>query len=228
MHHSFRLQLATNTLTADAKRIGVTEAQLQAIHINVHATITQVTEPILWLTYHIKLPNPTLAAQLQWSEWQAHQVNFTDYLWQKTCLECFISGSKTTQYVEINANPNGQYAIYQFSAYRSPSSLPPIPLRQPNSQHLARVHWATDADYQNQHQDEKQSANKMDDKPSLEHTRRFGMALEPQIQAMPVEDLQLHPCVILYFGTVALYFAPAHASPPDFHQRHYWCTFTPN
>jgi len=43
----------------------------------------------------------------------------------------------------------------------------------------------------------------------------------------------IHPCVILSFattvstrfGTTALYFAPIHASPPDFHNLQYWSIF---
>lgn len=46
-----------------------------------------------------------------------------DFLWQKTCFECFIAIDKQA-YLEINANPH-QYAVYKFDDYRTPNTLPP-------------------------------------------------------------------------------------------------------
>lgn len=231
MSQTFHLQLATNTLLCDAQQLNVSPEQLQAIEVKVQATIINSSEPYLWLTYTITLPAiayDTLAAQLNWADWQLDHVNFTDYLWEHTCLECFISTDNTASYIEINANPNGRYAIYQFNDYRHPSRLPPPPLYLTDTQQLASIDWAMDS---------KQpfNVNKQPHHKSQHYERRFGVALQQLNISLPsLKDdwsLQLHPCVILQFSTEfdtsTLYFAPTHASPPDFHQRRYWTTFNP-
>ena len=252
MSQDFSLQLATETLSHDAEYLGVTTRQLQDISVFVNAIITKQPSPQLRLTYHICLPHTTLATRLDWSEWRRTQVRFTDYLWERTCLECFIAIATDTSanlcqtmgYIEINASPDGRYALYQFEGYRTPATMPPTPLLK------AHVDW---------------SDNRT--KSSLTHTpplspisslmayyhllptlifipryyyqRCFGVPLAqlaPDIAiSCDLDDTslqpyiyQLHPCVILWFGDIALYFAPRHASPPDFHQRGYWSRFEYN
>lgn len=228
MSHTFYLQLATDSLCSDAQQLKVSTQQLQAIQVKVHASITASPTAYLWLTYTLKLPKTatdTLAVQLNWAEWQTQKVSFTDYLWEQTCLECFISTETASNYIEINANPDGRYAVYHFQEYRDPASLPPPPLYLAERQR-ASIDWATDT--------KKQLNTKRESHQQHLYERRFGMALHPLSlglsggNELPDDNQwQLHPCVILYFGDVALYFAPAHASPPDFHQRRYWTAVSP-
>ena len=229
MSQTFHLQLATDTLRRDAQQLGVSPEQLQAIDIKVQATLSTPFEPYLSLTYTINLPDTayeTLAAQLNWSDWQPQKVSFSDYLWQQTCLECFISTDTARNYIEINANPDGRYAVYHFTEYREPASLPPPPLYLTDSQR-ASIDWATDTKKQ-------LNADRESHQQQHSYERRFGMALNPLSLGLSGDNAlsgnnkwQLHPCVILYVADVALYFAVAHASPPDFHQRRYWTTINP-
>lgn len=42
----------------------------------------------------------------------------TDGLWEHTCFEAFISQPDSSNYVEFNFSPSGQWAAYAFSTYR--------------------------------------------------------------------------------------------------------------
>lgn len=149
MGQYFNLQLATDTLALDAQYLGVTPRQLQQIDVKAKAELTQYPKPQLQLTFYVQLPNTSLAAQLNWPAWRQSEVAFTDYLWEQTCLECFIAGSivedtathQTTAYIEVNASPSGRYALYQFDSYRQPTCLPPKPLLQTNKKELAYINW---------------------------------------------------------------------------------------
>lgn len=255
MSQIFSLRLATETLLIDAQQLGVTPAQLQNINVKVSASIVQQPEPQLRLTYQIQLPDTDMAAQLSWPTWEQAQVSFTDYLWEQTCLECFIADSFTgfneaqghveTQspntaagYIEINASPSGRYAVYQFESYRNPSTLPPIPLRQIDGQALAYINWpvspSTKKDYA---ASTPYTVACSTSAPNYHYERSFGIALAQLPSNLLTNSAsnekcsnsnyikQLHPCVILKLNDTKLYFAPAHASPPDFHQRRYWSRF---
>ncbi|ALF59351.1 hypothetical protein [Psychrobacter urativorans] len=251
MSQIFNLRLATDTLATDAQLLNVTPAHLQNINIQVSVSIIQQPEPQLWFTYQIQIPYAELAAQLSWSTWQQAQCHFTDYLWEDTCLECFIAGSSTdsneaTRYIEINASPNGRYALYHFKSYRNQSSLPPLPLLyinklQTEKKSRAYINWSDNII-------EPPLTSKLSPmntsslipvnlkthsfKPRYCYQRRFGLPIS-QLPSYFFNDSfsssvgieQLHPCVILRFGEIALYFASAHVSPPDFHQRSYWPSF---
>lgn len=52
-----------------------------------------------------------------------NSLNRQDFLWEKTCFECFIAISDKA-YLEINANSH-QYAVYEFDDYRTPNTMPP-------------------------------------------------------------------------------------------------------
>ncbi|WP_350560049.1 hypothetical protein [Psychrobacter sp. CAL346-MNA-CIBAN-0220] len=246
MSQIFNLQLATGSLRSDAQQLGVSCEQLQQIRVEVSATITQQTEPQLWLTYQIQLQHPSLAAQLNWPTWDQARVNFTDYLWEQTCLECFISdGSmstdESTAYVEVNASPGGCYALYHFKGYRTPSTLPPTPLLKADGKLPAHINWAKNLSRTESHTSSiLESLLSHSIVPPYYYERSFGIPLN-QLPSnllassnnnnssgkasnnIPIK--QLHPCVILKFSKVFLYFAPIHASPPDFHQRRYWTRF---
>ena len=281
MSQTFNLYLATDTLAADAKRLGVTIEDLHNIQVEVVATLAQIdqtdqiaqrTEQPEWqlqLDYRVTLLE-SLAAQLEWPTWQPTQVGFVDYLWEQTCLECFLAGAainstasingdslinrdsktdidnadinKTTAYIEINANPDGRYALYQFKSYRSPATLPPTPLLQANGQTLAFINWRasncwTDGAEQKSLSEQIKPVicfSTLNTAAKTYHYERSFSFLLSQIYNK--EDVindtgidYIHPCVILSFsttfGTTALYFAPKHASPPDFHNLQYWSVF---
>ncbi|WP_201529472.1 hypothetical protein [Psychrobacter frigidicola] len=255
MSQIFNLHLATETLLLDAQQLGVTPLQLQNINVSVSASIVPQPIPQLWLTYHVQLSSTHLATQLSWPAWEPAQVKFTDYLWEQTCLECFIASSSTdsnaaqslykkqnpdiaTDYIEINASPNGNYALYQFESYRSPSTLPPTPLRQTDEQTLAHINWPEFSPMdKNRLESTLHSIASSINAPNYHYERSFGIPLD-QLPLCLLNNSdskdkfssidyikRLHPCVILKLNDVSLYFAPAHASPPDFHQRRYWSRF---
>jgi len=245
MSQLFKLQLATETLFADAKQIGVPIEQLLQIRISVSASIIYQPKRQLWLSYQVQLPPATLAAQLDWPAWQQTEVSFHDYLWERTCLECFISSKatgddETTSYIEINASPNGQYALYKFNDYRTPSRLPPAPLLKLNSKTKAHITWEDNCSDQ-----QVKKLTSLKPPPGLgslaidltaanfiryhQYQRSFGFYLDQMSPSYFNPDSPddigidlLHPCVILRFDKTNLYFASAHAAPPDFHQRWYW------
>lgn len=68
--------------------------------------------------------------------WQEHGVLVSspkaprraDNLWQHTCAELFLAGASGEAYREFNFAPSGEWAAYDFLAYRRRSdSLPEIP-----------------------------------------------------------------------------------------------------
>ena len=234
MTQTFSLKIAPDTLAADAAQLAVSVEQLSAIQIMVRAVIVRPSQ--LHLHYQITLPSKHLAKQLHWPKWQQQQVTFTDYLWQQTCLECFIAKPTTfmnqdqiknqAKYIEINASPNGQYAIYSFDSYRNPASSPPAPLLQPYKDEYAQISWSANSKLS------EPTFSDNSDKYSYQRRFSFDLAqLEPDLTAK-TDDTEtqhhiglIHPCVILTFGKVNLYFAPSHAAPPDFHQQQYWTAF---
>lgn len=254
MTQTFKLCLASETLAADAEQLGVTPIQLQDIQVTVSITLIQQPISRLSFTYYIQLPNSHLANQFNWAEWQANNVRFTDFLWEQTCLECFISSgsdehSETTSYIEINASPNGHYALYQFESYRNPALLPPPPLLQPDKKTRAYVDWHHNTDGSNNEATPKVvpapspfSAYNSSDScdfsriifiPRYCYQRSFSI---PVALLLPLDKSRtqyeqnkyikrIHPCVILQFGQTQLYYAPVHASPPDFHHQGYWSRF---
>lgn len=222
MSQTFILKLATDNLINHANKIGVSAAQLQQIVVTVTASIADLANTdsdelnakssavntSLNLRYEIELPSITLLEQLQWPLWNKEKVGFKDYLWEQTCLECFITNNAAS-YVEINASPNGQYAVYQFADYRTPATLPPTPLLIKDSQHPAAIQWHDTA---------------LASSDILTKQRRFSISLDklPYPILNPDPTALIHPCVIIYFNEIPLYFAPYHTSPADFHQRQHW------
>lgn len=261
MSQTFTLTLATDSIAADAKQLGVSPAQLQDISIQVHASIVekhalpyrgnQSMAAQLWLSYQIQLPLSILANQLCWPAWREDQVGFADYLWEQTCLECFISSDSAnsiendSSYVEINVNPKGQYALYHFQSYRNPARLPPAPLIQASTGKRAHIIWPATLSKpsESQHYDDNYNYHcrfgfSLDQLPSTSSSKNGLENLNHDLNGGLDSGLNIsntnghhnaikliHPCVILWFGDTALYFAPAHNSPPDFHQRRFWSHF---
>ena len=190
---------------------------------------------------------------LDWQGFVPEAVRFTDYLWEQNCLECFIGGQGNA-YIEINASPSGQYAVYQFDGYRSPNVMPPRPLDtnlQPvplnpkaiihtsYSQQLksakfvssrAHIQWQPDGVAMPHHL---QSILKVSRLFNINNSATLSDALDTMtsrhfrinLSQLPETLLPvsyIHPCVILYLAGQPLYFAPRHASEPDFHDKHYW------
>ncbi len=255
MNHSFNLSIATETIAKDAQQLGVPIEDLENICIEVSAEIIQQPALQLVLTYQVILPSQTLANQLNWSTWQQTQVNFTDYLWEETCLECFIAGSKiagcktdaedivasdqtephkipfqqATAYIEINANPDGRYAVYQFKSYRNPAALPPVALYETDGTTRASIGWNNLKDLTALSVASHLSSTPTVVQSAFCYERSFSLPITqlPNQQYAVANMLieQIHPCVILWFGKTDLYFASGHASPPDFHNRDYWPNF---
>ncbi|WP_201586409.1 DOMON domain-containing protein [Psychrobacter jeotgali] len=250
MSQLFNLQLATNTLLADAQQLGVAIEQLQKIEVRVKAAVVLQPKAKLQLHYSIKLPCLTLATQLDWPTWELNQVVFTDYLWERTCLECFIAGDlldaqQPSSYIELNACPNGRYALYKFDNYRTPASLPPRPLLRATENLYAAITWTNIPIDANLSSNLYGTAAKLAPPSKLinsaktittatfmaayHYKRSFELPLD-QLNSEPFNNdnskvfgiSKLQPCVILKFGAINLYFASAHPHPPDFHQRHYW------
>lgn len=237
MSQTFNLCIATETIAHDAQKLGVTVDDLSRICVRVSANIVQKPELHLQLTYQVSLPTQSLANQLNWPTWQPAQVGFADYLWEETCLECFVAGNlvndkdiaqadPTESYIEVNASPDGRYALYQFERYRHPSKLPPFPLYQMDGHTPMRINWMDNL--------EQQKVLNLSNEPSTEpklhkYERCFGIFLTQlpnQQYALNNTIIEhIHPCVILWLGETDLYFAPSHASPPDFHNRNYWSQF---
>lgn len=236
----FTLHIATDTLEYDAQQLGVTMAALESICVTVSAAVVRQPTLYLQLTYRVSLSHPILADKLHWPTWQAAQVGFHDYLWQETCLECFIAGralsdsslnparhdasdNANTHYIEINASPDGRYALYQFINYRRPATQPPLPLLHPKTQTRAFIQW-----FNNPKIPLTSAQTSSASYDPLERSIGIPLTELPHHQ-YAIHDTAvdyLHPCVILYLDNTPLYFAPRHAAPPDFHDRQYWSTVT--
>jgi hypothetical protein len=255
MKQSFNLCIATETIAKDAQQLGVSIEELENISIKVSTEIIQQPALQLGLTYQVILPSQTLANQLNWPTWQQTQVNFTNYLWEETCLECFIAGSEidgskvnnkdvvasdqtephkmplqqATAYIEINASPDGRYAVYQFESYRNPAALPPVPLYETDGTTRTSVGWRNCKDLADTSGESHLSKIPMVVQTPAHYERSFSLPItQLQNQQYTIANMkikQIHPCVILWFGETALYFASGHASPPDFHNRDYWPKF---
>lgn len=228
---------ATNTDNVDldnSRSVVDAEDRRHAQQFNAHrrARASVDAAPRLYLSYFIQhsgsektTDSSNLAAAVGWLDWQLQQVSFCDYLWEQTCLECFIGGP-TTEYVEINASPAGAFALYHFSDYRQPDTMPPPPLYD---QSQASVHLKPGA-YQQRASIDWQSdmlQHLVDDALAYPLAAALSRHYSLQLAQLPSVLLpfsQLHPCVILMLDDIPLYFAPKHAHPPDFHNRAYWTT----
>ncbi len=226
-----------------ARRLDISVEQLQLIQVIVDISLIKPSR--LALTYQIRLPKRHLASLFDWPQWQQDQVKFIDYLWEQTCLECFIAianpssdVNQTTDYIEINVSPSGRYALYQFVNYRQPDCMPPTPLCKAYSNERASIEWAdnlpmrvfniTPLDLAQYSKVEANSLSMLIFTAIYDYKRSFTIDLDQLPSSFLANSIQqLHPCAILYFDNVPLYFAAKHASPPDFHQQRYWTNFRP-
>lgn len=58
---------------------------------------------------------------------QAAPAQRRDGLWRHTCFEAFLGWPGSPRYWELNAAPNGDWNLYDFSAYRSSPELVDLP-----------------------------------------------------------------------------------------------------
>ncbi len=165
-------------------------------NIKIQCLITQ-KDLLLTLYFIIEIPK-NLTQKISWYPFSAENMTFKNYLWEDTCLECFLGKQGENGYIEINASPKGHYAVYQFSDYRTPSSLPPTPLQTTQGQ--GKIEW-------------------------LKHTQKYERQFSFDLSQLPLNlaDFDLiNPCVILYLENKPLFYANKHADPADFHQQQYW------
>lgn len=212
---TFHLQLATDDLSDNARQLHTTVVQLSHIDVQVHVSLITEHEPRLQLMYQVNMP-PSLSKRLQWPNWEWRSTRFTDYLWEHTCLECFIA-TDTTNYFEVNASPNGAYALYTFTDYRTPNTLPPQPLYLTDQNSLASITWAEPLSHH--------PSDQSDQNEGYQRSFTIPLAALPDGILRASHHTLLHPCVILQIDETLLYFAPTHAIPPDFHQRKLWSSF---
>ena len=82
------------------------------INLSLHANATRQPDGSLRLCYHLHGD----VAQVRIPPAQTPQ--FTDKLWEHTCLEAFAGVVGDSAYREFNFSPSGQWAAYAFSDYR--------------------------------------------------------------------------------------------------------------
>lgn len=138
---------------------------------------------------------------LNWSKFDPKQMTHHDYLWQDNCLECFFELNHSQGYLEINLAPNGAFATYAFTDYRTPNTLPP-----PRDDRLSLYHIPKHA-------------------VAGWHTYHVGIKFNEYFAKSPCQISKIHPAAILYHDGEPIFYAIRHASPPDFHDKKYWQVF---
>lgn len=148
------------------------------------------------LALHFQIVSQT---PYDWAIFDPKNAQHTDFLWENDCLECFI-GIDESAYFEVNASPNGAFALYQFDGYRTPAHLPP------------KATQAIDFKWK-----------KIELNQSIDGQFCSNFCFEIYLPN-PFILRQLNPTAILSHNDEATYYAIRHANPPDFHQRACWVT----
>ncbi len=148
--------------------------------------VASVMGDTLYLSYFIECCN--------WlNVTRTHTLSRQDYLWQANCLECFFDFGQNA-YFEMNLSLDGQFNLYEFDNYRTPSCLPP--------------RWADgmvfmiDGNFAPNH-----------------HTYHLGIKLD-NYHALSIH--KINPVAILYHDGEPIFYAKSHVKPPDFHDKTYW------
>ena len=235
--------VATTTWCATQPHITLPKVQVHAQLLTRYLQdMTAHQHHRLILSYLINLPSSrhsinhsadlTLMTDLPWFIWSDlipkinSKNNTTDYLWQSTCLECFISGttknnaSQTTDYIEINVASNGYHASYYFNDYRTPNTLPPQKLLSLPQLHNISSILSVEPLLQTTHMPITATASM-----PIQMLRQISIDLYSLAKIWQTLT-HIHPTVILQdkHTQQLLYFAPKHANPPDFHLRELWST----
>lgn len=156
----------------------------------------------LSLSYHIRTKSP-----YDWAVFNPHNCRHQDFLWENDCLECFISIDEHA-YFEVNASPNGAFALYRFDDYRTPKQLPPPATQAPTFtwQALTINQPITNSSPNDAHAFQSQ----------------FHCVIHLPDTCTPVK---LNPTVILHPDGEPIFYAHTHATPPDFHDKAFWVDF---
>ncbi|MDO4896499.1 MAG: hypothetical protein Q3971_03965 [Moraxella sp.] len=121
-----------------------------------------------------------------------------DFLWQKTCLECFFDVGQS-DYIEMNFTPQGEYNLYHFDDYRTPNALPPV--------------WADGLVF-------------MVDGVVLDNFYTYHLSIKSD--NTPIMNVhKINPTAILYEHGEPIFYAVQHKSPPDFHDKTFWQKIKP-
>lgn len=161
----------------------------------VHAFISQDT-------HHKNVINVSFMIEkvdgLQFNDFYHDKIAKADNLWQETCLECFIS-LNGERYLEINATPDGRYAVYEFDSHRTPN--PPTPSDK------ITLSWRAD-----------------DNDNTLVYERHFSLDVSAVADFLdPVLcETFINPTVILMINNKPHYFASHHGDTLDFHDKNHW------
>lgn len=135
-------------------------------------------------------------------------------LWQADCLECFFAWAEDSRYIEINVSAdanNARFNAYQFIDYRTPNTLPPPTTQQFVVQSIV--------------------ADSIDKQFADFYVRHVAVCLADGAHELTAFVPKLiQPCAILYRSTNnqtdqadhAVFFAPQHTTPPDFHHQPVW------
>lgn len=143
-------------------------------------------------------------APYDFASFDKNLVKPSDFLWEKNCLECFITDNHKS-YFEINASPTGAYALYQFDDYRLPKQMPP------KATNALQFFW--------ENQTINQIIRDFDDNNFLSS---FSFLIQLPIN---FQLTKINPTVILYQDNQPIFYAVNHASPPDFHDKSFWLNF---
>ena len=161
---------------------------------DVYAVIS-VLGDCLQLSYFIKQ-----STHFTITPFKPYKLTRGDYLWSDDCLECFFTLDDSPVYTELNFAPCGYFNLYRFNDYRTPN---------PPAEVAGMVFKCTD--------DQSKSELWLNDY----RVRHIGIKLE---NVRNITPKQYHLSAILYHtddGT-PVYYAIAHANPPDFHDKKYW------
>lgn len=132
---------------------------------------------------------------LHFADYDDGNIKRADKLWQETCLECFI-GLADGSYVEMNIAPDGRYALYHFSDYRT--SATPIQTDKVN------LSWRAD-----------------DNDNMLVYERHVSLDVS-DVSDLLSEQTLINPCAILNIKGDLQYFAVSLAPVLDFHDKAFW------
>lgn len=137
-----------------------------------------------------------------------------DYLWENNCIELFLA-DENQYYFEVNASPNGAFALYGFDDYRKPDQMPPKPTNK-----LAFI-W----------QENKINVVSYPLASGNDGIIKNFISVFKYKLLLPkaFSPIKINPCVILYRDINGkkepIYYAVNHANPPDFHDKKYWLNF---
>ncbi|MBE9578962.1 MULTISPECIES: hypothetical protein [Moraxella] len=132
---------------------------------------------------------------LHFANYHDDNIKPTDGLWQETCLECFI-GLADGGYIEMNIAPDGRYALYHFSEYRTPAT--------PIQTDKVTLSWRAD-----------------DNDNVLVYERHVSLDVSAVAELLPEQTL-INPCAILNIKGDLHYFAVSSAPVSDFHDKAFW------